>query len=64
MPARILASDQERQLERVGEAADLLRRRLGDHQVLALESSAEDSSGVALGGRGSLLSGAETVWRV
>ena len=53
MPARILARDQQRQLERLREAepADLLRRRLGDEQVAALERSAEDGAGMPLRGR-------------
>jgi hypothetical protein len=53
MPARFFAGDQERQLERLVEAdpADLLRRRLRDEQVPALERSAEERARVALRGR-------------
>ena len=50
---RILPRDQERQLERLAEAdpADLLRRRLGDDQVLVLERSTKDGAGMPLRGR-------------
>jgi hypothetical protein len=43
-PARVLARDQQRQLERIAQAqpADLLRGRLRDEQVPALECSAKD----------------------
>jgi hypothetical protein len=49
-PARIPPRDQERQLERLGEAdpADLLRRRLGADQVVVLERSAKDGARMAL----------------
>jgi hypothetical protein len=48
MPPRLLASDQQRQLERLGEAypAYLLGRCLGDDQVSVLERSAENDTGV------------------
>jgi hypothetical protein len=48
--ARILARDQERQLERLAEAesAELLRGRLSDEQVAALKRSPEDGPGVPL----------------
>jgi hypothetical protein len=61
MPARSLAGDQGRQLERLDQAdvADLFRRRLGDEQVVVLERSLEDGVRVALRAR-FLLSGAET----
>jgi hypothetical protein len=60
MPARILASDQERQLECFSEAdpADLLRRRLGNDQVPALERSAKDWVGAGPARSTLLLSGA------
>jgi hypothetical protein len=50
MPARVLAGDQQRQLERVcqSEPREVLGRRLGAHQVPALERPAEDLV-VALG---------------
>jgi hypothetical protein len=53
MPARILARDQDRQLERVREVQrrKLLRGRLGDEQVAVLECTAEDRVGTALRGR-------------
>jgi len=53
MPARILAGDQDRQLERIGEAdaQKLPRRRLGDGQVAALDRTPEDAQRVALQGR-------------
>jgi hypothetical protein len=53
LPARILARDQQRQLERLGEAdpSDLLRRRLRDEQVPALERSTKDCPWVALRNR-------------
>jgi hypothetical protein len=62
MPARILARDQDRQLERVGEVErrEFPRRRLGDEQVAALECPAEDRIGTALRGRRSSFPGAET----
>jgi hypothetical protein len=49
LPAQVLPRDQQRQLERLGEAdpADLFRRHLGDEQVLVLERPAEDCVGVA-----------------
>lgn len=53
VPARIIAGDQDRELERVLEAErrQLLRRRFGDEQVLALDCAAEDRVGTALRGR-------------
>jgi len=53
MPARILASDEKRQLERLGEAdpSDLLGRRLGNERVAVHERPAEDRVGTALRGR-------------
>jgi hypothetical protein len=50
MPARILAGDQDRQLQRVGEAdpKKLLRRRLGNGQVAALDCPLEDAQRMAL----------------
>jgi hypothetical protein len=53
VPARILASDEQRQFERLVEAepADLLRGRLGDDQVAALERSTKDRPRVPLRGR-------------
>ena len=53
MPARTLPGDRRRQLEGLDEAdvADLLRRCLGDEQVLVLERSLEDGARVALRGR-------------
>jgi hypothetical protein len=53
MPTRILARDQDREGERLGEAdpADLFRRRLRDEQVPVLERSAEDGTFMALRGR-------------
>jgi hypothetical protein len=53
MPARILARDQQRQVESLGQAdpADLLRGRFGDEQVAALERSTKDRPRVALRGR-------------
>jgi hypothetical protein len=49
VPARILASDQHRQLERFAEAdsTDLFRRRLGDEQVPALERLPKGGPGAA-----------------
>jgi hypothetical protein len=46
MPARSLAGDQSRQLERLDEAdlADLPRRCLGHEQVFVLECSLEDAA--------------------
>jgi len=48
MPARVLASEQDRELERIAEAdaEKLLHRRLSDRQVPALERSAEDGAQV------------------
>jgi hypothetical protein len=53
MPTRVLARDQHGQLERLGkaDAADLLRGRLRDEQVPALDRSAEDGPRMALRGR-------------
>jgi hypothetical protein len=53
MPTRILARDQQRQLERLGEAepANLLRSRLSDEQIAALERSTKDRPRVPLRGR-------------
>jgi hypothetical protein len=44
MPARVLARDQDRQLESLGEAypKELPRRRLSDGQVPALDRPSED----------------------
>jgi hypothetical protein len=45
MPARILAGDQDRQLERIGEADSkkLLSCRLDDSQIAAFDRSSEDA---------------------
>ena len=53
MPARILAGDQNRQLERIGQAdaQKLPRRRLGHSQVAALDCPPEDAQRMALRGR-------------
>jgi hypothetical protein len=53
MPARILARDQDRQLERVDEVErrELLRRSLGDEQVAVLERPAKDRIGTTLRSR-------------
>jgi hypothetical protein len=65
MPARILAGDQDRQLERIGEAdpKKLPRCRLGDGQVAAFDSPPEDAQCMALRGRRSSPPGPDG-WRV
>jgi hypothetical protein len=53
MPARIIARDQDGQLERIAEIdlRELLRSRLGSEQVPALQRFLEDPVRVALRGR-------------
>jgi hypothetical protein len=50
MPARVLARNQHRQLERLrkADAADLLRRRRGYEQVAVIECPAKDGARMAL----------------
>jgi hypothetical protein len=66
MPARLLLRDQDRQLERLGEAdpAELARQALSNDEVPGLQRSGEDGPRTALRGRRSSSLGAETAKRV
>jgi hypothetical protein len=65
-PARFLPRDQDRQLERLGQAdsAELAREALGDDEVSVVECSCEDRPRPTLRGRGSSPPGPERQPRI